>query len=861
MTRSALLTVPHPPTKPRATRGGVLLPASTLRTLGTAVTTVALTGLAANASAREIFDPRLEVIHRALRPRVAMLGPAGGGVPLQQDEQTFAFDIEGGPLGDVIARFERVTGATVAISLDSISPIFSPGLKGTFTFEHGLRTLLEGTNITFRLTSPRTAELTLPSVTESVSVRGSAPAVASPKYAAAPLRDIPQTIEVIPRAAMEAQGVTTLSEALRNVPGITLQAGEGGGASSTAGDMFNMRGFNASNSLFVDNVRDDGLISRDVYNLEQVEVFMGPTGSDVGRGTAAGYVNMQSKTPHLPRANSATLTYGSANQRRGTIDVNQPLASGNPEGWIGRSAVRLNALWQDSGVAGRDEVENETKAFAPSIGLGLGTPTRVIASAQILRQRNLPDYGIPGAAWESSTLAPTTVHAKNPVDQSNYFGSPAYDYDDADQSTVLARVEHDMSSRWTVSNQTRTNRTEREAVISTVQSVASFDPETEMVTVARQGNVRENSITSNQTVLTGQIATGRLEHNIASGLEFARESQFAPALGGVGTRLPVSIYSPNPDDPVAGYALSRTGAFTDGATDTAAVYVFDSVSLGSRIQVNGGLRFEHYETEFRSVDASNATLVDESGSDGLVSGKAGIVFRARPNGNVYVSYGTTMTPPGAANFTLSGAPANQNNPNVKPQESANFEVGTKWDLAGGRLSVTGAVFHTINRNVLFVVDAAAVPPTYNQDDKQRVDGITIGATGQITPQWHVLASVGYLDTESLSQNVINNGNRLTLSPEFSGSFWTHYRLPKGWALGGGVRGTTEVFINPANTIEAPGYYIVDGLVEYALNQYLTLRLNVYNVTDTVYIRNVNNNGGRYNPGNPRTAQLSTVFAF
>ena len=124
--------------------------------------------------------------------------------------------------------------------------------------------------------------------------------MASPKYTA-PLRDIPQTIEVIPRAAMEAQGVTTLSEALRNVPGITLQAGEGGGASSTAGDMFNMRGFNASNSLFVDNVRDDGLVSRDVFNLEQVEVFMGPTGSDVGRGTAAGYVNMQTKTPHLPR--------------------------------------------------------------------------------------------------------------------------------------------------------------------------------------------------------------------------------------------------------------------------------------------------------------------------------------------------------------------------------------------------------------------------------------------------------------------------------------------------------------------------------------------------------------------------------
>ncbi|MEO8259349.1 MAG: TonB-dependent siderophore receptor, partial [Acidobacteriota bacterium] len=628
-----------------------------------------------------------------------------------------------------------------------------------------------------------------------------------------------------------------------------------------AGDMFNMRGFNASNSLFVDNVRDDGVIARDVFNLEHVEVFMGPTGSDVGRGTAAGYVNMQTKTPHLPRADSATFTIGTANQRRGTLDVNQPLVAGTPSTWLGKSAIRLNALWQDSGVAGRNEVENETRAFAPSIGLGLGTGTRVLASAQILRQRNLPDYGIPGAAWQDAPLAPTTVLATRPVDQSNYYGSPAFDYDHADQNTVTARVEHNLSSQWLVTNQTRANKTTREAVVSTVQSVASFVPATELVTVARQGNVRENTITSNQTALSGRFTTGRLEHSLNSGLEIAREAQFAPALTGVGTRAPVSIYDPNPNDPITGYAVSRTGAFTDGKTDTAAIYAFDSLSLGPRVQVNGGLRYEHYTTEFRSLDAAGVTTVDASGSDGLLSGKAGVIVRARSNGNFYVSYGTTVTPPGAANFTLSTAPNNQNNPNVKPQQSANVEVGTKWDVAGGRLSLNGAVFHTVNKNVLFTVDAVAVPPIYNQDDEQRVDGVTLGATGQITPNWQILASVGYLDTESVSQNAANNGRRLTLSPELSGSLWSTYRLPKGWTVGGGVRGTGEVFINQPNTIVAPGYHVVDGLVEYALNQHLTLRMNIFNLTDTVYIRNVNNNGGRYNPGNPRTAQLTSVIAF
>ncbi len=150
---------------------------------------------------------------------------------------------------------------------------------------------------------------------------------------------MPQTIEVIPREVMEAQGVTTLSEALRNVPGISIQAGEGGGASSTTGDMFNLRGFSANNSLFVDGVRDDGLISRDVFNLEQVEVFMGPTGSDVGRGNAAGYVNMQTKAPLAQSAYAVTYAYGSGDQNR-TDRRCQPRASARRPGQLAGSLGR-----------------------------------------------------------------------------------------------------------------------------------------------------------------------------------------------------------------------------------------------------------------------------------------------------------------------------------------------------------------------------------------------------------------------------------------------------------------------------------------------------------------------------------------
>ena len=241
----------------------------------------------------------------------------------------------------------------------------------------------------------------------------------SDKYTA-PLTETPQTIQVIPRTLLDEQGATTLTDALRNVPGITMQAGEGGGASNTSGDMFNMRGFSANNSLFVDNVRDDGMLARDVFNLEQIEVFSGPTGSDVGRTNAAGYINLATKVPQRAEARSGSLTYGSASQVRVTADLNQPLPMGQRGTFFGNAAIRVNALWQDGGVAGRNEARRESKSIAPSIAFGLSTPTRATLSApdhaagqsrrlrtacsRVARRPPDPDFGHGGDAGRSVEL-------------------------------------------------------------------------------------------------------------------------------------------------------------------------------------------------------------------------------------------------------------------------------------------------------------------------------------------------------------------------------------------------------------------------------------------------------------------------
>jgi catecholate siderophore receptor len=139
------------------------------------------------------------------------------------------------------------------------------------------------------------APLQLPGIT--VSGGGANANVSSPKYSQ-PVADVPQTIAVIPPAVYNAQGATTLSDVLRNTPGITMFAGEGGSANRTSGDSFYLRGFDTSNSIFVDGVRDEGAAVHDVFDIEQVEVFKGPSAEN-GRGGTAGYINLETKTPKL----------------------------------------------------------------------------------------------------------------------------------------------------------------------------------------------------------------------------------------------------------------------------------------------------------------------------------------------------------------------------------------------------------------------------------------------------------------------------------------------------------------------------------------------------------------------------------
>jgi catecholate siderophore receptor len=391
---------------------------------------------------------------------------------------------------------------------------------------------------------------------------------ASPKYTQ-PLRDTPQTITVVPQSIIEDQAATSLRDVLRNSPGITLQAGEGGGG--LPGDQnFTMRGFSSRNSLFIDGVRDTGAYTRDSFNLQQVEIIKGPTGSIAGRSAGSGAINQVTKTPHAGDSQDYALGYGSDGYRRLTGDVNVGLSDS--------TALRLNALYHDARTPNRDVVENERWGFAPSLALGLGSPTRLTLAYMYLEEDNVPDYGLPWVRIEQTTaddpshngVFPTGAYDAHPkVDQSRYYGLKHYDFEDIDSRSATARLDHDFSGALSLRNVLRWIKTERDSAIT-----APRPPRRQL-----QRRTMEAENLTNLTDLTVRFELGGQSHALVTGVELAREttrnrnsaqSDNQPAV--------VDFYAPDPNDAPFGPMPANTGDPSKTRTDTVALNLFDTVT-------------------------------------------------------------------------------------------------------------------------------------------------------------------------------------------------------------------------------------------------------------------------------------------
>lgn len=699
-----------------------------------------------------------------------------------------------------------------------------------------------------------------------------------------PLVDTPQTIVVLKKELFQQQQANTLSETLRNTPGITMLMGENG--NTATGDSIFMRGFDTQSSIYVDGIRDLGTISRDTFNTEQVEIAKGPAGVDNGRGASSGYINMSSKAATLDSFITGNATLGTGSHQRLSADINQALP-------IDNAAVRVNLLRQDSGVDGRDVVENNITGIATSLAFGLNTDTRTTFNVLHVQQDNIPDGGVPTIGLDGFySLAIATAFPNNTaptlskVDRERFYGSEQ-DFDHVVADMLTLRIEHDVADKVTLQNTSRYGVSSQDYVLTgintgngiTVPAATKNDVSTWTVNRNRQGKEQQNHILINQTNLNATLQQGALMHNIASGIEFSFESQLNYTLGlptGV-TQVNANLYNPSTADV---FALPvRTGAKTDGSTTTAALYVLDTIDLNEQWQVSAGLRAEHYNTDTNLITVQAATtpqiiplgtLVGSQArkSDNLLSYKVGANYKPTENGSVYLSYATSQLPPGGSNFSLSTVTTNQNNPMLDPQKGTNLELGTKWQLFDKNLFATAALFETVNKNELVRDDLN----TYVPVGEKTVRGVELALVGSPLQNFELNAGVALMNPKitrgALYSTTPTDGGVMQWTPKTTFTVWGTYTLEK-LKLGGGARymdsvarsNTTNLVAATNSMLEVPDYWVVDAMASYEVNPTVTVQFNLYNLLDEAYVQSLNNGGGRYHQGAPRSAKLGVNVAF
>ncbi|WP_374347799.1 catecholate siderophore receptor Fiu [Chitinimonas sp.] len=731
------------------------------------------------------------------------------------------------------------------------------------------------------LSMPAAMAAEAPAALPTVKVQGDAEApayladkVSSPKFVQ-PLVNTTQTITVIKEALIREQGATTLTEALRNSPGVsTFMLGENG--STNTGDSVYMRGFDSSSSIFVDGVRDLGAISRDTFNIEQVEVVKGPSGSDNGRGSPTGYINLVSKTAKLDDALSASLMLGTDRQRRVSADWNTRLPA------MDSAAFRLNLVKQDSGVPGREQVHNDRWAIAPSLAFGLGGPSRVYLSYLHVKQDNVPEGGVPTVGlpgYTSPDPARSFISAAPRVDSQRLYGL-ASDYDQVDADMLTARFELDLARGVTVRNTSRFGQTDQQYLITgfsvTAANLTTPQPANpagwQLARTLRQTKDQRNQILANQTNITADVKTGTIKHQLSAGIELIHEKQRSYGYDGLGTVAATSLYAPDANAALSGYRPVRNGVYSQGVTNTQAAYLFDTLTLSEAWLLNAGLRLDHYQTDLAGVAKSTLsshpglpvnTLVPLalSASDNLKSWKLGAVFKPAANGSVYVDLATSLQPPGGANLTLSTALNSAANPIYQPQKAQTYELGSKWELLDKRLSLNAALYRT---NISNEVEQDPTDATrYYQTGKKRVQGLELAVSGALSRDWSINAGYALTDTKLLSGKPVGadaGSSGLNYTPRHAFTTWTTYQPLPGLTVGGGARYVGKLQRGSDGAIGTPkytdGYWVADAMAAYEVSKHATVQLNIYNLADKSYVAAINKSGYRYQPGAPRSAQLT-----
>jgi catecholate siderophore receptor len=437
-----------------------------------------------------------------------------------------------------------------------------------------------------------------------------------------------------------------------------------------------------------------------------------------------------------------------------------------------------------------------------------------------------------------------------PVDFSNFYGLTSRDYEDTATDVATARVEHDVNAALSLRSIVRAGRTTRDSLITAPRFESNAS--TAIRRTDWKSRDQADAIVASQTDLTSRFRTGTVGHALVTGVEIAREtSENWIRVEEGGPQPSTDVFNPDSGTPYAS-RLVRNGAVTDGTARSAALFAFDTLQLGPRFEVTGGVRWDRVSLRYRAVDAAAEETRFER-SDDMVSWRGGVVYKPRAAGSIYVGLGTSLNP------STEGLSLSASTVALAPERSRSIEAGTKWDVWGGRLGLSTAAFNTTKTNARTPGINPGDPPTVLQGE-HTVSGLEAGINGHVTERWQVFGGYTFMDSEiTSSNNAAEVGREFGNTPRHSLNLWTTYRLPGGVDVGGGTQYVGDRFNNNTGTRTAPAYWVVDAMAAYRVTDQLTLRANGLNIANERYIDRIG--GGHFIPGPGRSVMLTADVGF
>lgn len=655
------------------------------------------------------------------------------------------------------------------------------------------------------------------------------------------LIDVPQSISVATQELMKDQAVQNLGDVVRYVPGVAQSQGEGNR------ETFLFRGQSTTGDFFVDGVRDDTQYYRDLYNIERVEVLKGPNGMIFGRGGAGGVINRVTKEAGWRPIRELSLQYGSFDQRRATVDINQAINE--------VAAFRINAMVEDSNSY-RDGVDLQRQGINPTVTLMPSEQTKIVLSAEYFNDDRVADRGIPS----NSSVAVLNGRPAH-TNESTFFGNAHKSPTGTEVQSYSALIEHAFDNGVTLRNRTR--YADYDKFYQNVYASGGVQPNGNVALGAyRNDTERQNFF--NQTDVLYRWQTGALTHDLLAGVEIGRQHTTNLRKDGVfPSGNTVSLADPTFRGPVL-FQQTATTSFNTSTADIAAVYLQDQVTFNPQWQAIIGLRYDSFKLDLH--DKRPATAASDrylESNDDLLSPRAGLIYKPMENIAVYTSYSQSYVPRGGDQL----GSLNVNNDNLDPEKFINKEIGVKWDV-NPAFSVTAAIYK-LERNKISIVNPAD-PTTSVLADGQETKGFELGLSGRITDKWSVAGGYAYQDAEFTKAqgnanpaNVILAGTRVANVPKQTFSLWNRYDFNATWGAALGVISRSDMDAATAtvsSNVVLPGYTRFDAAVYAKLDEKTRLQLNLENITNKEYILYANNNNN-ITPGSPTAARVTLIYNF